>query len=162
MNKYIGTKIINANPMTRAEYNLFRGWELPADENGADEGYLVEYADGGKPNTHTLEGYVSWSPKEQFDNAYRKADGLNLGLAVEAMKKGKKVARAGWNGKDMFIFRVNGSKFTVNRAPLLGLFGEGTEISYGAHYDIKTVSGEIKPWVCSQEDMDADDWFIIE
>ena len=57
--KYIGTKLINAEPMTRAEYNVFRGWELTADENGADEGYLVEYLDGGKPNTTTHAGYVS-------------------------------------------------------------------------------------------------------
>lgn len=78
--RYIGTKIIAAEPMTRAAYNLFRGWTLPADENGADAGYLVEYLDGGKPNVPGRAGYVSWSPKEQFDNAYR-ARPLALGLA---------------------------------------------------------------------------------
>ncbi|MBG2633258.1 DUF2829 domain-containing protein, partial [Klebsiella michiganensis] len=51
MTKHIGVKLINAFPMTRQAYNDFRGWQLPADENGADEGYLVEYLDGGKPNT---------------------------------------------------------------------------------------------------------------
>lgn len=71
MQRFIGTKIILAVAMTRAAYNEFRGWPLPADENGADEGYLVEYQDGGKPNVPTHAGYVSWSPKEQFDNAYR-------------------------------------------------------------------------------------------
>ena len=127
---YIGTKMINAEPMTRAAYNVFRGWELPADENGDDEGYLVEYLDGGKPNTTTHAGYVSWSPKEQFDNAYRKTSGMSFGLAVEAVKKGKKIARAGWNGKGMFLFLVPGSTFKVNRAPLLGIYPEGTEINY--------------------------------
>lgn len=68
--QYIGTKMINAEAMTRAAYNTFRGWELPADENGEDDGYLVEYLDGGKPNVPTHKGYVSWSPKEQFDSAY--------------------------------------------------------------------------------------------
>ena len=67
---YIGTKLIKAQPMTRAEYNTYRGWALPADENGADEGYLVEYLDGGKPNVPGHAGYVSWSPKEQFETAY--------------------------------------------------------------------------------------------
>jgi len=38
---YIGAKLINARPMTRLEYNQFRGWELPADENGDDAGYVV-------------------------------------------------------------------------------------------------------------------------
>lgn len=68
---HIGTKLINAEPMTRAAYNELRGWQLPADENGADEGHLVEYLDGGKPNVEGREGYISWSPKEVFEKAYR-------------------------------------------------------------------------------------------
>ena len=70
MRTYTGTKVINATPMSRAEYNFFRGWQLPADENGADDGYLVEYTDGGKPNTLKYAGYVSWSPKDVFERAY--------------------------------------------------------------------------------------------
>lgn len=91
MTKHIGVKLINAFPMTRHEYNAFRGWQLPADENGADEGYLVEYLDGGKPNTDRFDGYVSWSPKEVFEKAYRPVSGLSFGLAIEALKKGKKL-----------------------------------------------------------------------
>ena len=159
---YIGTKLINAEPMNRAQYNTFRGWELPANENGADEGYLVEYLDGGKPNTTTHAGYVSWSPKEQFDNAYRKTSGMSFGLAVEAVKKGKKIARAGWNGKGMFLFLVPGSTFKVNRAPLLGIYPEGTEINYHAHIDMKTADGTIVPWLASQTDVLADDWIVVE
>ena len=70
MKTFIGTKIIQAKPMNRAEYNNFRGWTSPADEDGADDGYLVEYTDGGKPNVPGYAGYVSWSPKVQFDIAY--------------------------------------------------------------------------------------------
>ena len=43
---YLGTKQVLARPMTRQAYNDYRGWALPADENGADEGYLIEYVDG--------------------------------------------------------------------------------------------------------------------
>ena len=64
MKKYIGTKLIEAEPMTRGEYNEYRGWTIPADENPADEGYLVRYSDS----------YVSWSPKEVFDKAYLVVD----------------------------------------------------------------------------------------
>ena len=71
MKKYVGMKIINAKPMTRLEYNTFRGWERPADEDGSDEGYLVEYTDGGKANTEQYKGYVSWSPKDVFERAYK-------------------------------------------------------------------------------------------
>jgi hypothetical protein len=71
MQKYIGVKFVHAKPMTRGDYNSFRGWTLPADEDGADAGYLVEYIDGGKPNTQEYSGYVSWSPQDVFDRAYR-------------------------------------------------------------------------------------------
>lgn len=71
MKKYICTKEINALPMTRKEYNNFRGWKLPDDEDGSDEGYLIEYVDGGKANTSQYAGYVSWSPKNVFERAYK-------------------------------------------------------------------------------------------
>ena len=71
MKKYIGIKYINAIPMTRQQYNDFRGWTVPADENPDDEGFLVEYTDGGKANTKEYEGYISWSPKSVFENAYK-------------------------------------------------------------------------------------------
>jgi hypothetical protein len=161
MKKYIGTKVINATPMTRLDYNILRGWQLPANENGADEGYLVEYTDGGKPNMEGYSGYVSWSPKEQFDGAYRETTGLTFGLAVEAMKHGAKVARAGWNGVGMFAYLVQGSTFTVNRAPLLGIYPEGTEINYRPHIDLKTADGSIATWGPSGSDALADDWMIV-
>lgn len=66
----IGVKKVFAKPMNRKEYNDYRGWTLPADENGADEGYLVEYVEGGKSNHHKHEGYISWSPKDVFEKGY--------------------------------------------------------------------------------------------
>lgn len=70
MRTYIGTKIVKAEPMTRAEYNAFRKWDLPADEDGSDRGFLVEYLDGGGPNVPGREGYVSWSPADVFERSY--------------------------------------------------------------------------------------------
>lgn len=64
------TKDVRAWPMNRADYNAYRGWTLPADENGADEGYLVEYLDGGKSNHPHHHGYISWSPADVFHRAY--------------------------------------------------------------------------------------------
>lgn len=68
---YEGTKRLYAKSMTRGEYNAYRGWENPADENPADEGYLVEYVDGGKPNDSRHAGYISWSPKDVFERSYK-------------------------------------------------------------------------------------------
>ncbi len=161
MQNYYGTKNINAEPMTRLDYNNFRGWDLPDNENGSDEGYLVEYTDGGKANTPHYKGYISWSPKEQFENAYQKSGEMSFGHALEALEAGLKVARNGWNGKGMFLFLVNGSTFKVNRPPLLGIYEEGTEINYHAHVDMKTADNKVVPWLCSQTDMLAKDWCIV-
>ena len=76
MQSYVGTKIINAKPMTRLEYNSLRGWTVPANENPDDAGYLVEYV-GSPPNIPDYDGYVSWSPKETFEASYREINGLN-------------------------------------------------------------------------------------
>jgi hypothetical protein len=122
MTQHIGVKLINAFPMTRQAYNDFRGWQLPAGENGEDEGYLVEYLDGGKPNTDRFDGYVSWSPKEVFENAYRPVSGLSFGLAMEALKQGKSLQRAGWNGKDQFVYLAFNHVFDVLRSDSRGCF----------------------------------------
>lgn len=86
---------------------------------------------------------------------------MDFSYALDAVKDGHKVSRTGWNGKRMFIFLVPGSKFIVNRPPLLGIYPEGTEINYHAHIDMKTADGTIVPWLCSQTDMLAQDWDII-
>ena len=102
------------------------------------------------------------SPKHVFDKAYRKTDGLTFGLAVEALKLGHKVARKGWNGVDMFVYLVQGSTFKVNRKPLLGIYPEGTEISYRPHMDLKTADGSVATWSPSGSDALAEDWIVVE
>lgn len=44
------------------------------------------------------------------------------------------------------------------RQPLLSILGEGTEVSYHGHIDMRTATGEIVPWLCSQTDALAEDW----
>ncbi|MFS8368624.1 hypothetical protein ACJRO0_14275 [Acetobacter oryzifermentans] len=56
---YIGNKVIHAAPMTHAEYNQLRGWELPTDGNGNDPGYIVQYADQDHTNLAGFTGYIS-------------------------------------------------------------------------------------------------------
>jgi hypothetical protein len=61
MKTYIGIKLLKAKPMTRGEYNDYRGWKIPENETASDDGYLVSY----QP-----DGYESWSPKSVFESAY--------------------------------------------------------------------------------------------
>lgn len=83
---------------------------------------------------------------------------LDFGDVVRGLKAGKRFARQGWNGRDMFIFLVPGSRFKVSREPLLSILGEGTEVDYHGHVDMRTANGQIVPWLCSQTDMLAEDW----
>jgi hypothetical protein len=164
MNQYIGVKLINAKPMTRAEYNAFRGWQLPADENGDDAGFLVEYLDGGKGNTDLYAGYVSWSPEAVFHNAYGPTSGMTFGLAIEAMKKGFKVGRAGWNGKGMFVYYVPAASYPAARnamQTMVGIF-ENDMVPYRDYLAMKTVDNQVVPWLASQTDMLANDWSIVQ
>jgi hypothetical protein len=86
---------------------------------------------------------------------------FSFSVALERLKNGERVARAGWNGKKMFIFLVQGSQFAVNRPPLNQFYQEGTIVNYHSHVDMKTADDTIVPWLCSQTDMLAEDWEIV-
>lgn len=168
MQQFIGTKLINAMPMTRQAYNDYRGWELPANENGSDDGFLVEYLDGGEANHPAHAGYISWSPKGVFERAYRPSIGMTFGAAIEALKAGKRVARAGWNGKGMWLVLVPGTPKAELRAgtPYAKALGqESCEIL--PHIDMWTTNAHgrramLPGWLASQTDMLAEDWAIVE
>ena len=70
---YIGTKSVLATTMTRGEYNEYRGWQIPENEDPSEQGYLVEYVDGGKPNDERHTGYISWSPRDVFEKSYHQS-----------------------------------------------------------------------------------------
>ena len=63
MQKYIGTKIIEAVPAIRKGGKVYEeGWPIPKSMDPTEDGYKVRYPDG----------YESWSPKEVFERAYLK------------------------------------------------------------------------------------------
>ena len=162
MEKYIGTKMIEAKEMNRGDYNAYRGWKIPEGENPEDEGYLVRYSDG----------YESWSPKKQFEEAYRDCSGMTFGIALELLKKGCKVAREGWNGKGMYLYLVNGS--TVKKEKLRNEASQVLSVDKQAmhetdaavflpHIDMRIANGDVcVGWLASQIDMLSEDWKIVE
>ena len=93
MKKYEGRKQILARPMNRLEYNEYRGWQLPENENGVDEGFLVEYLDGGEANHPDHAGYISWSPKTVFENAYKLIDTYDQRVQLEYKELMQKVTK---------------------------------------------------------------------
>lgn len=87
---------------------------------------------------------------------------MDFGAALEALKEGKRLAREGWNGKDMFVFLVDGSEFEVNRAPLNKFFEEGEKVTYRPHLDIKAVDGTIGVYNVNTNDILSEDWVVVE
>lgn len=169
MKLYMGTKLVNAQPMSRADYNLLRGWELPADENGTDDGYLVEYVDGGKANTAHYAGYVSWSPAEVFLRAYGPVTGMTFGAALDALKAGLRVARSGWNGKGMWLSlsgklggNVIGATAFWSKHNRDYAEQNGGRAKVQPCITMKTAAGEIQMgWLASQSDMLSEDWEVV-
>lgn len=147
LKKYIGVKVIEAVPMNLvdAEEKLQR-----KIKPGNEEGYLVKYPDG----------YESWSPKDAFEEAYRLTDGLTFGLAIEALRKGYKLARAGWNGKGMFVYYIPPACYPTQTEVAKKEFGDTA--LYNAYLAIKNVNGTVSTWVPSINDALSGDWVIIE
>lgn len=143
MKRFIGTKIIHAEPM----------------EKEGKAGYKVVYKDG----------YESWSPADAFEEAYRQCDALPFSLAIEAVKKGKRVARKGWNGKGMYIFLAKDIEFHTD-ADLSEFNPERTEepteqnaVFVHDALCMRTAQRDIVVgWLASQSDMLADDWCFVE
>lgn len=89
---------------------------------------------------------------------------LTFGQAIEALKQGKKVARAGWNGKGMFIYYVPENKYPASGNTLgtmLGIFPDDM-VPYGSYIAMKTAQDNVVPWLASQTDVLAEDWDIVE
>lgn len=138
MNRYIGTKEITAKPQPNAK---------------GEPGYAVRYADG----------YSSWSPLAAFEEAYRPLGaGVTFGDAVFYLKKGKRVARAGWNGKGMFLYLVPPGDYPARTEAAKAYWGDDALVPYGAYIAMKTAQENVVPWLASQTDVLAEDWVILE
>lgn len=161
MSMYIGTKIVKAMPMTMIEAQKVLGREIKPATVELD-GYLVEYKDG----------YMSWSPKSVFDDAYRKLVGMDFGKVIEELKFGLAVRRKGWNGKGMFVVKqfpshIEGSIIpTMQSLPMSAkhilLSRENAHIDYTNQMLIINSDGRADSWVPSVSDIFAEDWEVVQ
>lgn len=82
MKNYIGTKIIRAEPMGRFEFIRSESKASDPDPTGEDApGYRVVYPDD----------YVSWSPTEVFETAYREVTDSEMALLNASIEHPKDV-----------------------------------------------------------------------
>lgn len=95
---------------------------------------------------------------------------MDIGEAVRALKAGKRVRRAGWNGRGMWLCLENGAVLDAAHVESMrgGPRSGGSRLfdhlppgdrEFGAHVWMFTAHGVAQPgWLCSQADLLADDW----
>lgn len=150
MKQYIGTKLIEAEPALRYADGMITTADAPVRlDEPVEDGYKVRYADG----------YESFSPQAVFEEVYRPTDGLSFGLAIEAAKKGMKIARRGWNGKNQYVELAE--RISYENAAHEVINAQHEAIGNKALAFVGT-SGVQLGWLASQADMLADDWQIVE
>ena len=160
MKKYIGTKVIMAEPMTMTEAQKVLGRELTqsaVEENG----YLVEYENG----------YKSWSPKSVFEKTYHEVEVMSFGEAICALNTGQAIRRRGWNGKGMFVVRQVPAHIFGNIIPKMQslpqsakdilMSRESPHIYYANQMLIINSDGRADSWVPSSSDVFAQDWEVV-
>ena len=175
LNEFAGTKTVGAVPMTRGEYNELRKWDLPADENKDDEGYLI-YEPDAEPNCEGFESYITWTTKEIFEKTFRGARELPFSSALHiAETTGKRIARSSWTENGLEDEEVNqwvciaegtdslpADKFW-NRNSRAFAEKNGGSAPVLSYLILKTPKDAISMgWSPSQEDTLAKDWLVLE
>ena len=84
---------------------------------------------------------------------------MNFGLALEELKKGNKVKRSGWNGKNQYIELAERVSYINSKGELIneGHLNIGNKV-----IAFIGTSGVQLGWLASQADMLAEDWQVIE
>lgn len=131
----------------RLYYGTKRIEAWPQKHEDGREGYGVRYPDS--------DGYVSWSPKDVFDNAYHDIEvAMPFGVALAAVADGYKISRHAWPNNDkVFVFLMPAG---VTAMPDIG---DGVDVDpYLAIYS----RGHIKPFMIGADSMLATDWKIVK
>ena len=80
---------------------------------------------------------------------------MNFGKAIEEIKNGHRVARAGWNGKGIFIELQTPDENSKMTSPYIFINTTGLQT------DNPHAPKSLVPWLASQTDMLADDWEVV-
>lgn len=87
---------------------------------------------------------------------------LTFGDALEAMKRGARMARTGWNGKGMFAYLVPANAYPAQTGAAKTFFGDDALVPYNAYFALKGVDGTVSTWAPSGSDALAEDWLVVD
>lgn len=88
---------------------------------------------------------------------------MDFGQALDVLRDGEKVTRAGWNGKGLWICLSPGFMLPATQVyagAVAREIGDGVGI-FREYLMMRTINGEFVPWVASQTDLLATDWAIV-
>lgn len=85
---------------------------------------------------------------------------FTFGVAIMHLKSGLKIRRAGWNGKEMFLYYVPANSYPAVTEIAKETFGD--TVPYGAYIAMKTAQNNVVPWLASQTDVLAEDWELLD
>jgi hypothetical protein len=90
--------------------------------------------------------------------------GVSFSDALNLAKEGQKIARLGWNGKNMFVVLQkgypDGIAINQNTAEALNI-PQGTVCRFLPYLLFRTAQGDFVPWLASQTDILANDWGVV-
>ena len=84
-----------------------------------------------------------------------------FGMAIEAAKHGKKIARVGWNGQGMFAYIVPANSYPAQTGVAKEYWGSKM-VPYRSYWALKTAQEDVAMWSPSGSDSLAEDWLIVE
>jgi hypothetical protein len=93
-------------------------------------------------------------------------ENVSFSEALRSLKNGHRVARAGWNGKGMWLCLSPGGVIAHHNfwAPHNKAFAESQpnqQAEVLPYITMKTADNKIVPWLASQTDILADDWSVL-
>lgn len=128
------------------------------DMNARMEDYLTaanqERRANGEPE-YTMQEFIDSRRGPTIHNTtptQPDSDTYGFGKALEAMNKGRRVARRGWNGKEMFVESVSGAEAKLTN---------GCTVALEAFFVLRSPNGRYNTWVPSVSDIMAHDWYEL-
>jgi len=94
---------------------------------------------------------------------YNAKDTYDFGSALDFLKQGERVCRSGWNGKDMWLYLIKASDYSVTEKIDRFCSDEGGPFSKDLlpWIGMKTADNKFVPWLASQTDLLSNDWEIL-
>lgn len=141
------------------------GWAERFAGDETDLGYYVIYPDG----------FSSWSPTKAFEEGYLQisgSSGMDFGRALNALRSGEKLRRAGWNGKGQFVVMMPGLYLPPYNTQEPGAkvndrtakhIGKDVPLDSQPYFALFNAQGKWQPgWLASQADLLANDWEVVD